>query len=1162
MRRLICFVAPLILLAANAGAQVVISQVYGGGGNSNATYTNDFVELFNRGTAPVTINAWSVQYTSSSSTGLFSANVTSLAGVTTPTLQPGQYFLVQLSSNAPVGAAMPAPDKTGTTAAAAGAGKFILANTTAGLACNGSSTVCSSADLAKIVDLVGYGTGTNFFEGTGPTPTISATTAAIRKGGGCIDSNNNSSDFQALLPTPRNTASPLNLCTVHFTSTSPLPPATLGTLYSNTFAAAGGSGSGYTYLQTDGTLPPGLTLNGAVLSGTPNDASSSPYSFTIQVTDGLGAKASQVFSLAVASPMTFTPNTLSAVAYGNSLSQPVTTDRTGCNFTPSGFPGFLSLTDVTGTGFTLSGTPTSVGTFNFSVGAVCADGSGTQAYSLLVTGVTVTFSPTTLPDGAVNTAYSQIVSTPNGIGCSFSVTAGALPTGFSLTGSGSSTTIAGTSTTAASAAFTLLAACTNGAGSQSYTLNIPLTCGAPKTYIHDVQGPGATSPMVGSTVEIEGIVTASLQNKTTQMGGFYMQEPDGLWDSNPLTSEGVFVYDSGFGVAVNTGDLVRVQGKVAEYSSATGSLVSSLTEVGSVTGVKVCSTGNSFQKVTVTLPVSDLTVWERYEGMAVQFTQQLVVTSTYEAGSHGSVDLSAGTRLYTPTAIVAPGAGALTQEDLNRRSLITLDDGSTLASASLANPPYPEGGLSALNTVRTGNWVNFNSATNTYTPVTGVLDDRYGTYRIQPLGSYTFHTPTAVNARTLAPDPVGGRIRVGSANLYNFFTTLGSSSTCGPTGSVSCRGASNATEYQRQLAKLVAELNGLNADIIGLSELENNAPGIPNAATVNSIGALVDALNAAAGAGTYAYIDTGTTGTDSIRNALVYKPARVTPVAGAAYAVYIPTPYGMRPSIAQLFAPAVGNKASLQQFTVVVNHFRSKGGDCSAQGDPDANDGQGTCNLNRLTTAREVIDWLATNPMHDPAPAASRKILMVGDFNSYFMEDPIQAMINPAFTKAGYLKDTNATYINLINKFLGAAAYSYQYVSESGYLDHALASPAMTKLTTGVAEWHNNSDEPPVLDYSTASKSAAQVISYYNADAYRASDHDPFVVGFNPLPGDLNDDGVVDMTDQALLRAQFGKAVGAPGVDRRMDYDGDGVISMNDYRVWATYYLAYQAATN
>jgi predicted extracellular nuclease len=368
---------------------------------------------------------------------------------------------------------------------------------------------------------------------------------------------------------------------------------------------------------------------------------------------------------------------------------------------------------------------------------------------------------------------------------------------------------------------------------------------------------------------------------------------------------------------------------------------------------------------------------------------------------------------------------------------------------------------------------------------------------------------------------------------------------------VSCRGASNAAELTRQLAKLVAELNGLNADVLGLSELENN----PTA----SADALVNGLNAVAGSGTYAYINTGTTGTDSIRNVLVYKPARVTPVG--TFAVYVPTVNGVRPSIAQLFKPAAGAKTSLQQFTVVVNHFRSKGSDCGAL-DPDTGDGQGYCNLNRLTMAQGLIDWLAGNPMNDTTPAANRKILLVGDFNSYFKEDPIQAMISPTFTKTGYLADANATYSNLIDKFLGAAAYSYQYMSESGYLDHALTSPLLTKLTTGVTEWHNNSDEPPFIDYNTESKSADQIANYYAADAFRASDHDPILLGFNPLAGDLNDDGVVDATDATLLRAAIGKAVGAPGVDRRMDYDGDGVISLNDYRLWASLYQQYLTALN
>ncbi|MGC4080873.1 MAG: hypothetical protein QM736_01820 [Vicinamibacterales bacterium] len=107
-----------------------------------------------------------------------------------------------------------------------------------------------------------------------------------------------------------------------------------------------------------------------------------------------------------------------------------------------------------------------------------------------------------------------------------------------------------------------------------------------------------------------------------------------------------------------------------------------------------------------------------------------------------------------------------------------------------------------------------------------------------------------------------------------------------------------------------------------------------------------------------------------------------------------------------------------------------------------------------------------------------------------------------------------------------------------------------------VAEWHNNSDEPSSLQaLNTASKSAAAQAAYYAADPYAASDHDPIVIGFNTLPGDLNDDGVVSTADQLLLTGAVGR--NASEVDRRMDYDGDRKITLNDYRLWTGYYRAF-----
>jgi hypothetical protein len=187
--------------ARAASASVVISQVYGGGGNAGAPFRNDFVELFNRGAATVALDGWSIQYASATGTALFASNpVVPLSG----SLAPGQYYLVQLAGGA-TGAPLPAPDAIGSIAMAAGAGKTVLARTTAGLPCNGGSTPCPPAALAHIVDLVGYGSS-SFFEGSGPAPAPGNATAARRAGDGAVDSDDNARDFAVGSPEPRNTS--------------------------------------------------------------------------------------------------------------------------------------------------------------------------------------------------------------------------------------------------------------------------------------------------------------------------------------------------------------------------------------------------------------------------------------------------------------------------------------------------------------------------------------------------------------------------------------------------------------------------------------------------------------------------------------------------------------------------------------------------------------------------------------------------------------------------------------------------------------------------------------------------------------------------------------------------------------------------------------------
>jgi predicted extracellular nuclease len=156
--------------AAAVSTGIVVSQVYGGGGNTGAPFTNDFVELFNRGTSPASVAGWSLQYASATGTGNLGANSGQLTELPDVTLAPGQYLLVQEAGGA-TGAPLPTPDVTDATpiAMGAGAGKVALVNTTTPLGCNGGSNPCSLAALAQIVDLVGYGNA-NFFEGAGPTP--------------------------------------------------------------------------------------------------------------------------------------------------------------------------------------------------------------------------------------------------------------------------------------------------------------------------------------------------------------------------------------------------------------------------------------------------------------------------------------------------------------------------------------------------------------------------------------------------------------------------------------------------------------------------------------------------------------------------------------------------------------------------------------------------------------------------------------------------------------------------------------------------------------------------------------------------------------------------------------------------------------------------------
>ena len=179
--------------------QIAISQVFGGGGNANAPYRNDFIEIFNRGTTPINLSGWSVQYASAT------ASTWSVTPLTSITLQPGQYYLVQETSGGTNGNPLPTSDATGTIAMAATSGKVALVRSTTPL-----SGPCPNDP--NIIDLVGYGTTASCFRGTRPAPAASNTNAILRTENGCTNTGNNNTDFKTNTPNPRNIASPVNMC--------------------------------------------------------------------------------------------------------------------------------------------------------------------------------------------------------------------------------------------------------------------------------------------------------------------------------------------------------------------------------------------------------------------------------------------------------------------------------------------------------------------------------------------------------------------------------------------------------------------------------------------------------------------------------------------------------------------------------------------------------------------------------------------------------------------------------------------------------------------------------------------------------------------------------------------------------------------------------------
>lgn len=623
--------------------------------------------------------------------------------------------------------------------------------------------------------------------------------------------------------------------------------------------------------------------------------------------------------------------------------------------------------------------------------------------------------------------------------------------------------------------------------------------------IAEIQGTGAKTPYAGDVVTTTGIVTAAFPEGG--LSGFYLQTEGTGGAIDPeshAASDGIFVFVKSIPVTVEVGDEVTVNGTADEYYSLTQIVVTDEQDI-TVTAKDAALPAPA----EVSFPDNDAER-ETLESMLVAPQGEYTVTEVYETNRYGEVALAASeSPLVNPTVMGLPGTDAYNAEVARAAAEgVVLDDGSSVDFTNPANSGTPLPYLSLENPVRVGAAVTFTDAV--------VLDYRFGAWKFQPTHRVTGDTDQPVefeNTREATPRDVGGDVTLGTFNVLNYFATTGDERpgctsfytdrdgnkiTVRDSSPADCqvRGAANAENLTRQQDKIVAAINALGADVVSLEEIENSrAAGHED--RDHALSVLVDALNEAAGEDVWDYVRSPENlpeNEDVIRTAFIYKPAAVELVGTAEILVGSDAFDNAREPDAQAFKPIGGSADDV--FVVVSNHFKSKGGGDSASGDNvDNGDGIGAYNGDRTRQAEALLDFAdAFAAKHD-----TDKVFLVGDFNSYAAEDPITTI-----TGAGYVDQGAKT-----------GEYTYNYDGAVGSLDYIFASPAADATVTGQDIWNINSVESVALEYS---RHNYNVTDLYAADVFRASDHDPMLVGISAsadTPGSGGQSGDGEQPDAA-----------------------------------------------
>ena len=630
--------------------------------------------------------------------------------------------------------------------------------------------------------------------------------------------------------------------------------------------------------------------------------------------------------------------------------------------------------------------------------------------------------------------------------------------------------------------------------SESSTQSGDASPGLVDTPIPDIQavGAGDDSALVGATVTTLGVVTAAYpaaeSGLDATLDGYTIQTPGsgGAWDEGRASSDALFVYAGKSGQVPAVGTCVRVTGTVGEFPATTAKgNPQSLTQLAatSVSNVEGC------QAVTPTpvtgVPTPDQA--EPYESMLLAPQGTWTITDNYQTNQYGTLALTPGeSPLRSATDVVAPGQAARDYEAANAARVIALDDGTNTnllkGAATEAAYAYLANGSPA----RVGYHVSFAG------PV--VLEPRHGSFVFQPTSMVAGHpdrSPVTITGQRPSAPTVGGDTRVATFNVLNYFSDLGVDE-AGCTGypdrtgafvvakKCKVRGAFSREAFANQEAKIVSAINSLGADVVALEEIENPVAVGVGTDRDASLARLVEALNKAAGAGTWAYVPSPQTvpaAEDVIRVAFIYKPATVAPV-GESLIDDDPAFTGLaRQPLAQEFARVTAERSATASFVVIANHFKSKGSvpEGAPAGNTDSGDGQGNANAIRVAQAKALASFAAR--------FADKPTLLVGDFNSYSQEDPIKAL-----EAAGWAHVS------------GAGEASYVYSGRSGSLDHVFANAAAKPLLAGVTSWAVNAQESIAFEYSRAGMNA--LLSVEADNPYRSSDHNPELIGLTLSGGE------------------------------------------------------------